>query len=170
MRVGRHILVDGTGADPGLLNDPERLSAILERACQRAGASVLQKAAQRFEPQGVTVLILLAESHASIHTYPEHGYYAVDVFTCGSVDPTAAAEEICQQLGGENFGWSIPRGDEYTVPVRFPRNDGWHLAGTSARRCEAIKADGDRCAGIAQKDRDYCWNHDPSRGFPRRGY
>jgi S-adenosylmethionine decarboxylase len=66
---------------------------------QRAGATLLQLISHRFDPQGVTGLALLAESHLSIHTWPESGYAAVDVFTCGDhTMPELACNELVQAL------------------------------------------------------------------------
>ena len=99
-KLGKHVLLDGYEADRLLLNDPIRLEKLLVESCQRAGASVLNIARHKFKPQGVTVLLMLAESHASIHTYPEHGAYCADVFTCGDVDPMPAADAVARALGG----------------------------------------------------------------------
>ncbi len=101
-RLGRHAILDGYGVDPELLNDQTRLTEILEASCIKAGATVLHTAGHAFEPQGVTVFCLLAESHATIHTYPEHGRYLADVFTCGDLDPRDAAQHIREQLDGES--------------------------------------------------------------------
>ncbi len=102
MRLGRHALVDGSGVPADVLDDKAFLEAALESACRSAGASVLETTSHKFEPQGVTVVCLLAESHASIHTYPEHGRYMADVFTCGDVDPTLAAAVLAEALGGQH--------------------------------------------------------------------
>lgn len=100
-RLGRHIIIDGQHARCALLNDRERLVEILQGACTRAGARVLDYCIHQFTPQGVTVLMLLAESHASIHTWPERAAYCADVFTCGGVDPSKIAEELYVALGGK---------------------------------------------------------------------
>lgn len=101
MELGRHAILDGRGVDPGLLNDPKAMADILRAAVLKSGAMVLSVHAHPFEPQGVTVFLVLAESHASIHTYPEHGEYMADIFTCGKIDPEGAAEELGVVLGGE---------------------------------------------------------------------
>src|SRR5678809_323008 len=94
---GQHAIRDGRGGVG--LNNGRYLCDILRAAVERAGATVLAEHIQRFEPQGVTVLLVLAESHTSIHTYPEHGVYMADVFTCGDVDAASAAREIAAALG-----------------------------------------------------------------------
>jgi S-adenosylmethionine decarboxylase len=82
--VGRHVIAELLGGNPNLLNDERYLRAALKEAAERAGGTVLDVTSHKFTPQGVTALALLSESHISIHTWPEHGYSAVDVFTCGS--------------------------------------------------------------------------------------
>src|SRR6201993_1427645 len=81
--AGCHVLAEFTGVASTLADDPVRLRSLLRATLERAGATVCDVVDKRFEPHGVTVLALLAESHASIHSYPERGAMFVDVFTCG---------------------------------------------------------------------------------------
>ena len=81
--VGAHVLADFWGCRPELLDDAGLLMQALRRAALEANMTILGEEEHKFEPQGFTGLLLLAESHISIHTYPERGYAAVDVFTCG---------------------------------------------------------------------------------------
>ncbi len=101
MILGRHVLVDGTDVPAATLNDCAKLEGILQAACVFAGATILKTTSHQFEPQGVTAFCLLAESHASIHTYPEYGRYMADIFTCGDLDPQVAADVLCKALGGK---------------------------------------------------------------------
>jgi S-adenosylmethionine decarboxylase len=79
--------------------DNERcLIDLLENAAAASGATVVQTISKKFEPQGVTVLCLLSESHISIHTWPEEGKAAVDVYTCGDCNPKIGCDIIIQQL------------------------------------------------------------------------
>ena len=88
-------------ADVELLDDVDRLARILETACIVGKSTVLQMTQHRFAPQGCTVLALLAESHAAVHTYPEESSYLFDVFTCGPhANAGAIARCICAALGG----------------------------------------------------------------------
>lgn len=80
---GTHLLLNLSGCSFAQLNDEETLRDLAQKAAQATGATVLQVVSHRFSPQGVTVLILLAESHASLHTYPESGVLFWDCFTCG---------------------------------------------------------------------------------------
>jgi S-adenosylmethionine decarboxylase len=81
--VGKHCILELYGCDGAKLDDEDFLRVTITAAAKRAGATLLNLITHRFEPQGVTGLALLAESHISIHTWPESGYAAVDVFTCG---------------------------------------------------------------------------------------
>jgi S-adenosylmethionine decarboxylase proenzyme len=120
MRIGRHVLIDVWDADPVLLDNAERLTELLKRACRLSGATVLNAISHTFEPQGVTVLVLLAESHASIHTYPEYCFYSADVFTCGdTVNPKVTAHALVQAIGGRADGWTVSRGERELSPEKF---------------------------------------------------
>ena len=81
--VGKHCILELYECDPSRLDDEAFLRTSITTAAKSAGATLLNLITHHFEPQGVTGLALLAESHISIHTWPESGYAAVDVFTCG---------------------------------------------------------------------------------------
>ena len=96
--LGTHILVDLFGVDPTVLDDEEALRNCLLNASKAMKATVLGSLSYRFQPFGVTALVSLAESHISMHTWPESGYAAVDIYTCGSLNPGDAMEYIEQTL------------------------------------------------------------------------
>jgi S-adenosylmethionine decarboxylase len=91
MSKGRHLILDLYGCDPGILDDYDELMRLLETALNMAGANILRIFGEKFKPQGVTLLALLAESHASVHTWPELGYAAIDLYTCGTTTATDKA-------------------------------------------------------------------------------
>jgi S-adenosylmethionine decarboxylase len=93
--VGKHCILELYDCNHERLDDEAFLRNAITSAAKRAGATLLHLVTHHFEPQGVTGLALLAESHISIHTWPESGYAAVDVFTCG--DHTMP-ERACQVL------------------------------------------------------------------------
>lgn len=93
--IGRHCVLELYGCASELLNDRRLIANAIRDAAQLAGATVLEEICHAFTPQGVTAMALLAESHISIHTWPETGYAAADVFTCG--DHTMP-ERACQHL------------------------------------------------------------------------
>lgn len=97
--LGRHLVAEFYGCDRTRLNDLEAVSSALEAAAVCIGATIIQKAAHRYAPQGVTVTIIIAESHLSIHTWPEHGYAAADIFTCGGLDPKPGFALLRDRLG-----------------------------------------------------------------------
>ncbi|MGO4615850.1 adenosylmethionine decarboxylase [Nocardia sp. 2YAB30] len=97
--TGRHAIAELEGIDPTLLDDENLLRTLLTEAVARAGATVLDVTSKRFVPRGITVLLLLSESHASIYAYPEIGAAFVDVFTCGErADPDHAVHLVAEAL------------------------------------------------------------------------
>jgi len=93
--IGRHSIAELGGGCSDLLNDEDFIKETLKEAASSCGATFLSTTTHRFEPQGVTAVALLAESHITIHTWPEHGYAAVDAFTCGShCNPEAAINHL----------------------------------------------------------------------------
>jgi S-adenosylmethionine decarboxylase len=98
--VGKHCILELYDCDPGRLDDQAFLRDTITAAASEAGATLLNLITHRFQPQGVTGLALLAESHISIHTWPESGYAAVDVFTCGDhTMPERACAVLAAELG-----------------------------------------------------------------------
>ncbi len=96
---GRHVAVDTWGVQFEKLNDSDWLQAHMVEAAEASGATVLSVQAKQFEPQGATVLVMLSESHLSIHTYPERGFAAIDCYTCGeTVDPQVAIDYLVSVL------------------------------------------------------------------------
>jgi len=89
--LGRHVLADFFGVAADRLDDVDQLRACLESAARSCGlTAVAPPLLHHFDGGGVTGVILLAESHIAVHTFPEHGYAAVDVFSCGDRDPELA--------------------------------------------------------------------------------
>ena len=98
----KHLLLDLYGCDYEKLNDESFLRCTLNRAAKLAKATVLNLISNKFEPQGVTAIALLAESHISIHTWPESKYSAVDIFTCGKkMMPELASQCFIESLKAE---------------------------------------------------------------------
>ena len=92
--LGRHLLADFYGVADRVLNDAQALEATLVAAARAAGAVPLEKRFHAFGGGGVTGVVLLKESHISVHTWPEHGFAAVDVFMCGDARPHDAVAAI----------------------------------------------------------------------------
>ncbi|MEE8282051.1 MAG: adenosylmethionine decarboxylase [candidate division NC10 bacterium] len=93
--LGRHLLVELYGCDPQLLKKVDAVREIMVAAVKACKATVVDVAFHEFKPFGVSGVVVIAESHLSIHTWPEYRYAAVDIFTCGeTIDPEQAVECI----------------------------------------------------------------------------
>ena len=96
--LATHLLLELYGVDPRLLDDVEHLKAALTGAALAARCTVLGVVAHKFQPQGASVVLLVAESHLSVHTWPEVGYAAVDIFTCGAALPQHGIAPLLESL------------------------------------------------------------------------
>ncbi len=97
--IGRHCILELYDCPSYLLDNQSLIQQALREAAEIAKSTLLGELSHKFDPQGVTALVLLAESHISIHTWPESGYAAVDVFTCGAHTlPEAACDYIAKTL------------------------------------------------------------------------
>jgi S-adenosylmethionine decarboxylase len=89
--IGHHYIVEASGCDPKIIGSVEKVQQILVKAAEIAGAQVWSISFSRFPPQGVSGVVVISESHISTHTWPEYGYVALDIYTCGkNVDPEKA--------------------------------------------------------------------------------
>ncbi len=95
---GRHLIAEYFGCRADVLNDLGDVRRLLEAAAEAAGAGIVQTVAHQFTPQGVSVVVVVEESHLSIHTWPEDGYAAVDFYTCGPCEPERAHAIIAEGL------------------------------------------------------------------------
>jgi len=120
---GRHVTMDLRGVSFERLNDVEFLRAAMYEAARRCGATVVDENFVKFEPQGVTGVLVLSESHLSIHTYPEEGFAAIDCYTCGErVDPEIAAAYLQEALEGQVVGYrALQRGTGEIVDLPSSR-------------------------------------------------
>jgi len=93
--LGRHILCEVYDCDRHTLCSLTDIRTVMVDAAKKAGAEVLEVVFHEFSPQGVSGVVVISESHLAIHTWPEYGYAAVDVFTCGDrVDPWVACDYL----------------------------------------------------------------------------
>lgn len=96
---GEHVVADVWGVDFEKLNNLPRLILEMKKGARLCRANVLSMQSRKFEPNGVTVLLLLSESHFSIHTYPEQGFVGIDCYTCGEhVKPVIAIQSLLDYL------------------------------------------------------------------------
>ena len=101
---GTHIICELSGCDARALSDLDAVRDTMVDAAREANAEVLKVAFHRFQPHGVSGVVVIAESHLSIHTWPESGYAAVDFYTCGDhTDPWRACEHAARRLGAQSM-------------------------------------------------------------------
>lgn len=109
--MGRHVIAELWQCDFDKLNDMDFIEQTFVDAALKSGAEVREVAFHKFAPQGVSGVVIISESHLTIHSFPEHGYASVDVYTCGDLDPTVAAKYIAEALGSTSSELvEIPRG------------------------------------------------------------
>ena len=101
--LGKHLIIELFQCDSTLLNDVKTLERHLLAAVQLSGATVIQPFFHQFSPHGITGVVVVAESHFALHTWPEYGYCAVDIFTCGdTVNGNVALDYLKENLGAAN--------------------------------------------------------------------
>jgi S-adenosylmethionine decarboxylase proenzyme len=117
--LSQHVLVDLYECDVELLDDLEYVRQTLVDSAEKMNCTVLKEAFHRFSPQGVSGVLVIAESHLSIHTWPEKRFCALDLFTCGDTSQLGMMPEILQKAFRANRAdFKIyPRG---LVPMRSP--------------------------------------------------
>jgi len=98
--LGQHLILELIGCPAALLDDPQHVELTMTQAVEASGATMIRPFFHQFAPQGVSGVVIISESHFTIHTWPEYGYAAIDVFTCGDViDMQVAARTLRQGLG-----------------------------------------------------------------------
>jgi S-adenosylmethionine decarboxylase len=100
--LGRHLLLELFDCDLDAINNVEAVKGALIEAAKRAQATIVDVVFHEFNPFGVSGVVVIAESHLSIHTWPEYRYAAVDIFSCGDIlQPEIAANYLVEQFGAE---------------------------------------------------------------------
>ena len=112
LTLGKHLIIEISDvAEPSMLRDATFLDNLLRTAAEKSGATTLNSFFHHFGgDHGVTGVVALAESHISIHTWPEHGYAAIDIFVCGKCNPVAAQDYIQLNLAGNYRSLLMERG------------------------------------------------------------
>ena len=90
--AARQLIADMYGCSSGILNDPEIIKNTARRAVEMIGAEIVEESLHRFAPVGITYFAVITTSHFSIHTWPEFGYAAVDIFSCSADVPESVAQ------------------------------------------------------------------------------
>jgi len=92
--MGIHVIAEFLGVNPEKISRVEKTREILDRVIAKSGLNAISSSFHQFEPHGVSAVYLLSESHLSVHTWPEHEYVALDIFTCGADEPALKAFEL----------------------------------------------------------------------------
>lgn len=110
--LGRHLLAEFYECDSNILNNVDLIETIMCDAARACGATIVQQNFHMFNPYGVSGVVIIAESHLAIHTWPEYGYAAVDLFTCGdNCDPMVAYNYLREKMNsGSAFYSELNRG------------------------------------------------------------
>lgn len=93
--LGRQILVEYYDCNESRINDVEFIEQSLLESTKESGATIISHNFHKFSPYGISGVVVIAESHVAIHTWPEYNYAAVDIFTCGdTIDPWIIQEKL----------------------------------------------------------------------------
>ncbi len=99
--LGTHLIAELFNCNEEVLNDVRKVEEVMMAAAELSKATIIQPFFHKFSPYGISGVVVIAESHLTIHTWPEHGYAAVDVFTCGDCDFQIAMDHIKNELEAE---------------------------------------------------------------------
>ncbi|NWF75833.1 MAG: adenosylmethionine decarboxylase [Nitrospirae bacterium] len=101
--LGTHLLVELKDCNPEILKSLEKVKDLMVSAAKEARATIIDISFREFQPFGISGVVVIAESHLTIHTWPEYGYAAVDIFTCGeTLRPEIAASYLVKKLECKN--------------------------------------------------------------------
>lgn len=106
VHLGQHVLAEFFECDPNILNNVSLIEKLMVEAALECGATIVQKCFHMFNPYGVSGVVIISESHLAIHTWPELGYAAVDLFTCGDkCDPKVSYEYLKKMFNSKNASY-----------------------------------------------------------------
>lgn len=118
--LGNHLIVEMYDCCPVIINDTKRVESCLKHAVELSGAHMVQSVIHHFNPHGVSGVIVIEESHFSVHTWPEYGYCALDIFTCGTeVDYYTALEYIKGAFQSKHISVSEVKRGILDLPVKL---------------------------------------------------
>jgi S-adenosylmethionine decarboxylase len=104
LKLGEHYIFDLSNCNHDILMDGERAYSLFAQAVRQSGLTVVDEGFYKFSPHGFTCFLLLAESHASLHAWPEYGYCAIDLFTCAiGMDMLPLIQRIKDMFGANSF-------------------------------------------------------------------
>jgi len=118
--LGRQILVELYDCDRDLLNSQEFIRKAMIAAVEKANATIVASTFHHFSPHGISGVVVIAESHVAVHTWPEYGYAAVDVFTCGeSIDPWIIHSDLKDTLRSSSTSVTEIKRGLFDVPGKL---------------------------------------------------
>lgn len=139
--TGQHLLVEYHDCNREILNDIQMIETLMQDAARAAQATVVASVFHPFTPQGVSGVVVIEESHLSIHTWPEHGYAAVDFFTCGDCLPEKAHEVLKQGLDS--------KGTEKMLVIRGLLTNETSMEVVGHQRTTASPSEPDKVSSVA---------------------
>ncbi len=104
---GKHFLIDLRDCDPEVIKSVAPTREVVMRAAKECGATILDDHFHQFQPMGVSGVVLIAESHISVHTWPESGFAAADIFTCGEMNPQVAIDTMREGFHAKETSMSM---------------------------------------------------------------
>jgi S-adenosylmethionine decarboxylase len=118
--LGNHLIVEMYDCDSEIINDPRSVEGALVKAVEISGARTVQSVIHEFNPHGVSGVVVIEESHFSVHTWPEYGYCALDIFTCGNeIDYYSALYYLKEIFKAKNFSVSEIKRGILDLPVKL---------------------------------------------------
>ena len=120
--LGRHLLVDLADCDRALLDDVDRLRTAMLDSAGAIGATIVTDHFHRFAPQGVSGVIVIAESHLALHTWPEHGMASIDLFSCSEhLDFARLVAVVTEKFGASHCSTTTVMRGGFTDGIRISR-------------------------------------------------
>lgn len=118
-QLGQHLIIELIDCPFELINSVETVEKLMNQTADIMGATIVESRFHNFSPIGVSGVVIIKESHLTIHTWPEHGYAAVDIFTCGKIDLKAGGVFLEKALKAKSIKKKmIGRGIELGIPIR----------------------------------------------------
>jgi S-adenosylmethionine decarboxylase len=118
--LGNHLIIELYDCQPKIINDVETVEKKLVEAAKLSGATVVQSVIHQFNPHGVSGVVVIEESHFSVHTWPEYGYCALDIFTCGDeIDYYSALQYLKDQFQARNLSVTEMKRGLLDLPVKL---------------------------------------------------
>ena len=105
--LGKHIIIELNGCPADLLSDPILIEKVMNETAKVMGATIVESRFHHFSPLGVSGVVVIMESHLTIHTWPEHEYAAVDIFTCGDINMDIRVAFLKEKLGAEKMEFQL---------------------------------------------------------------